>query len=830
MLLNYLKLSIRLLIRNPFFTCINVIGLAIGFAVFFILWPYTQSGLNSDQQWKDSNRIARLGFEWTWSDDGNTWQQRIFGSNGPHIVNQLTSDYPELESFTRIMHQNWFTVDNVGLSQEIIVSLERSDQSKVVYKEDKVVCADANVFEFFPIPLISGSQTSALRNPNSVAICERLEKKYFGLEDALGKTVIINGKQFVVTGIFANFSHNTHLDFEMALSNSAFIDYWSAVMPVPNAICYVKSRLRLNWQSFEDKINQPFALEKHWGEVLKSFPRATVKNRIQPLREMPFEEWTWSGFVAKSRPLLITFQVIGFFVLALAIINYIILNTSRTALRMKEVATRKVTGALERDFFKQFFIETIVLFILAIGLSLTLAQVAKSPLQSLLQIPVGDSTKEVNAMLIAVIITCIVICSTYPVYMARSYQPRALLAGAIRYSTKNNKFLSLALIQYSLAIALMVSSFLVYRQITFLLNKDLGFKKDLVVVVDAPVIRPENFENAIHEFAHSSKRYSDIAMTTISSSVMGDEPNLMTLRRNSNDLMILDSNGGVDEHFIPFYNLNILAGRNFHPDEKSNAVIISTGALPRLGFSDAAAAVGQWIEVLDQDLTGNDSQWNRAEIIGVIEGYRLRPSLRYGNELDKGDRGIALTYRSTLVPYPPQRIGMRINTTDLEDLIANIKADFDELFPGNVFHWYFLDDHFNRHYRHEKTWRNQILFFTSLSIGIACLGLLGMISNMVLSKTKEIGIRKVLGAPTIQIVGVLLNTTLKQVAVSAILGLPLAYYFAQRYLERFSEQITLHWWHFALPVLILVIIMFSTIASVLWKAARTNPVDALKCE
>lgn len=203
------------------------------------------------------------------------------------------------------------------------------------------------------------------------------------------------------------------------------------------------------------------------------------------------------------------------------------------------------------------------------------------------------------------------------------------------------------------------------------------------------------------------------------------------------------------------------------------------------------------------------------------------------SEANNQGRGIVLLYRDQLVDesaFIPEKISVRISPQNFEETLSAIQTLFEQQFPGNVFTWYFLDEKMNEVYANEKVARNQIVLFTALALFIACLGLLGMITNKAVEKTKEIGIRKVLGADLYQIAQILLNTTVKQVIIATVIGIPVAYYLSQQYLEKFSERISLQWWHFTLPVVILVVIMFATIASVLWKAARSNPVEALKYE
>jgi len=829
MILNYLKLSFRLMARNPFFTLINGAGLSVGFAVFFVLWQYSESELNSDRQWKDWDRIALLGFFWEWTDDGQIWDSRLFRTSVTSLSSKFANDYSELEEYTRVIYQRDFSPSYAGLTDRVIVHVEDQDGSKRYFKEENMICADANLFTFFSIPVTEGHAETVLLQPNAVVLSQSSAKKLFGQADAMGKMIFINNMPYAVSGVFKDLPHNTHLSFSMVISNQAQVNFWNVVHPVPPCYAYLKSKQPGNWSAFETKINQPQAIQKYWGEVLQQFPNAKGANRIFPLHEVPFSQWSQNLAGSKSKPLLIAFQLISVVVLILAVINYTMLNAARTSTRLKEVATRKVSGASGRDFFKQFLIETIAIFAIAVIMAITIMQLSKTPLHAWLHIDIGKITLNSFLIFVTAVTAAIACCTAYPVFMSRAFQPRAL------FSTSNNKTggrkFTLALVQYTCAIVLLVWSFLMYKQVSFILNQNLGFGRENKIVIDGPVVRDDNYETEIRSFANRASEIEGIGVTTISTTSMGEPPSEITVRKPGvGDPVVLDTNGGVDEHFIPLHGLNIVSGRNFLSDEAGNTIILSEGALVRLGFADASSAIGSRIEVLCSGvpMTG---EWKSVEVIGVIKGYRIRPLFNYGGEFDSIDRGISLSYKTKLVSrLTPEIITLQVNTHNLAETMDRVRKEYEALFPGNIFYWQLLDENINRHYQSEKTWRNQILVFTLIAIGIACLGLLGMISNKMVEKTKEIGIRKVLGAQMSQITTILLNTTLRQIVFATLIGIPIAYRLTRQYLLKFSEQIDLQWWHFALPVALLVCVMFSVIAGIVWKAVVSNPVEALKHE
>lgn len=295
---------------------------------------------------------------------------------------------------------------------------------------------------------------------------------------------------------------------------------------------------------------------------------------------------------------------------------------------------------------------------------------------------------------------------------------------------------------------------------------------------------------------------------------------------NLNDAGVrVQSNGGVDGNFIPFYGIKIVAGRNFDDGDPADtsSIILSEGTVQRLGYINQDEAIGSII-FLDRR--------RKTTVIGVIADYHLKPFLKFEKFADySGKPGLAFVYKNYgFHHFKPKKLSVRINMGNFDETLAEIKTVYSSVFPNSIFNWYFFDDIIAKHYYTETRARRQIAFFTVIALVIAGLGFLGMISNKVVEKTKEIGIGRVLGADMYKIGFVLVSSTIKQVILAAVIGIPLAYYLALQYLEKFSERITLQWWHYTTPLLILGSILIVVITTVLWKTARTNPVEALRHE
>ena len=835
MLLNYIKLSFRLLVRNPFFTAINVVGLAIGFASFYALWEYSTTELKADQYHKDADRIARICINWRWTDDGGqTWGHLVLGTISPNIINRVREDFPDVESSLRILNQAGFTSELVNHGPKILITIESKQGQPRIFKEENVVYADPNLFTFFTIPLIYGQPDQVLKEANHVVLSRSIAEKYFGKIDPTGELLKMNDSTtLMVSGVYEDLPHYSHLNFQLVISNVEFQTKWN--VPIFSRILsYVKLNNN-DFNDFENKLNGK--ANEYGAEALRAFPNAKLDMFVQKLEQIPFSQnFIGDDFYPKSKAFLLTLAFIALSVLAMAWVNYINLSVTRTTRRFKEIATRKVSGAGAIDMVLQFVTESLMTNALAITLAFTLIQIIRKPFSMLFNIQIDEFSSlspESIIIFLAIIVSGILLSGLYPAIISMAHQPRALFN--LKSSASGRRFIPslLTVSQLAVAIIFILLGFTVSDQLNHVLNMNTGINKSEVVVIDAPVIKPANYNQILNSLKKQISNNSNVSAITSSRSDVTDRKDLEgpVTRRIGADLSFGMDGNTVDEGYIAFYGLKLLAGRNFIQDDQPDAVMISRFAAVRLGFKSPEDAVGSKI-----NLALNVGNWKDAEVIGVFENFRIESffnmSQSSSEATDEG-RGFIFMYKSQYFADAfsnAEKISVRVSSQNFDEAMASMKTLFEQQFPGNAFTWYFLDEHASQIYFHEKAARNQIVLFTGLAIIIACLGLLGMISNKVVEKTKEIGIRKVLGAEMSQVAQILLNTTAKQIVIATVIGIPVAYYLTQQYLQKYSERIALQWWHFTLPVLILIVIMFFTVASVLWKAARSNPVEALKYE
>ena len=522
--------------------------------------------------------------------------------------------------------------------------------------------------------------------------------------------------------------------------------------------------------------------------------------------------------------------MVAFVVLGFAWINYISLSINALNKRLKEIGTRKCIGAKISDFFMQFFMDSVVMNVISFAIALTLVQVIGKIAEDWFQFYI-PSWNEISLKTTIVILSTlgigVLIATLYPLVLISKRRPDELLKKLkhdIRSGTANT---ILVATQYVAAIVLLIWIGAVYFQLNFIVNKDIGVKRDGLMVVEGPLHMSETTQGKINSFLNEVKRIPGVSQATASNSTIGEGEvdGLQLQAKGSTGWFGVNTNGGVDESFLDTYGIPLLAGRNFQKDNPSDRTntLISKALSKRLGFMSPQDALGKKVLVED-DVSPTKTE---VEIIGVFSDYEFRPF--FMDEREEG-QGVALTYKDFLIPtFKPIKFSIKIEMQNFESELESLTDLYTNTFQ-EPFKWFFLEEKIRMKYANEQATKNQIAFFSLLAVGIACLGLLGMISNKAVEKTKEIGIRKILGAGMLNIARLLLTTTTKQIIIANIIGIPLAYYLVTQYLQKFSERLTLQWWHYAIPVLLFLIIMLVTIVSVLFKASRTNPTESLRYE
>ena len=530
-------------------------------------------------------------------------------------------------------------------------------------------------------------------------------------------------------------------------------------------------------------------------------------------------------------------NAIALIVLVVAWINYVNLTLSLNIKRNKELAMRKTIGARPSDFIKQFVMESTIINMLSLFIAITLIQLSKGALTIFFQFHIYTFDNNIYAtgwIVLLVLALGILVTGFYPALSTLKTTPRSLFARVgLPMRMPLNATNTLLIIQYTCSIVLIIGVFAIQRQLDYVLTRSIGINREGIVVLDLPINQPANFQSLLKTFCNEISDLSFVADFTVSNNVVGDrEENGVFIKKTSGNFgFVPDCHGGVDERFLSCYGIQLIAGRNFLPNHPSdtNAVLISRQGVKNLHYKEPGDIIGETVLVQEKDFS---DVFTPAQVIGVFEDYKRTTFFSFQRSNRKADDvGIVLMYGDHMVPaQAPRKLSVRMSLTNYEQALSAINEKYRKLFPGNAFNWSFLDDNINSYYQNEKIARNQILLFSVLVIAISCLGLLGMTMQRILLRTKEIGVRKIMGARLHHIGSLLLSSTVKQMTAALIIGIPLAWYASQQYLQRFTDHIDIHWWNYLIPVLINCVIMLLTISLLLVKAASTNPVDSLRHE
>jgi putative ABC transport system permease protein len=756
------------------------------------------------------------------------------GFSKSDIPMRAKEDFPELEDFTRIHAQQFFWPRGLVPHDNKIRLSTVGRKEESLYKEERIIYADQNLFNFFSIPLVIGDANKVLAEGGAVVLSESKALKYFGQTNPIGKLLKLNDSLTLkVTGVFKNLPHNTHLQFDIVISNTAYLTTWAKAFNSPT-MNYVRVREGVSFQEFETKLNK--RKEDYFAALKQRITNTDIDMFVQPLRDIIFSEnFPGDDFTSRSKSLLITFATISIIILAMAWVNYINLWLACNRKREKELATRKINGARNKDFIFQFVTESALINLLAVLLAITLLQVVRLPFQTLFHIQIAEFWQlNVESQIIfgVVLIISIFLTGLYPALMAQKNNLLGLFGKGGQRNFTNWFTSSLVVLQYSAAITLILWSSFVHRELNHILDQEVGFNRENILMVEVPT--EKNAEASLDGIINRLATNPSFEIAAYSLFAPGESDGTMNTRRTGSTTQVGFEWNGVSQNYLPLFGLKMLAGRNFVASDRDDVVILSDIAAQRLGFQNPVDAVGTKLDLLKSEDIGN---WPSYEIIGIIKDYRTAAFLNTSgadsefNNNEYQSQGKMFVYKNRGFEFfKYDWLAVKVKPENLDETISSIEQQYKKVFPATPFTWVFLEDRMNKVYANEKITRNQILLFVVLAMVIACLGFQGMITHKVTSRTKEIGIRKVLGASIAHIGKVILQPSFFHIGISIVIGMPIAWYLGNLYLQKFSERIELHWWHFASPIAILILIMLGTISNVVWKAAKGNPVEALKYE
>lgn len=807
MLSNYLKIISRNLWRNKTFTSINIAGLAIGMATCILILLFIQHELSFDRFHKKADRIYRVTFS------GNVQGQIMQESSVmPPVAQALKNDYPEIETSTRLRE----------MGKPAITCQNNT------FKGDKAAYIDANFFEVFTLPLLQGDPNTVLQQPNTVVLTKRIAKKYFGDGDPIGKVLSIENiaTPCTVTGIIKEIPSNSHFRMEIFVAMAGLPEAQLPTWMTSNFFTYIVLKEGQDDQQLAAKL--PLTIDKYLGPQMPEAMGMTLQEfrnqgnnlglSLQPLTDIHFG----AGFQYEMEPTgniqyVYMFSAIALFVLLIACINFMNLATAAAAKRAQEVGIRKVMGSTKAALVQQFIAESMLLTGLSLLVALGLVYLAMPFFKAFVDLPLSLHPMDNNWLLpgiIAVGLITGILSGVYPAFFLSAFEPIAVLKG--KFVQGKNKFglrSGLVVFQFGISILLTISTLVVYQQLSFIQNKQLGYQKEQVVVL------PNIGQLGNNWPVFKQQLEQDTRVQSVSNSgylPAGDSfgNNFFVAPEENDKQMTKTLRYDVDEKYLATLGMKLVSGRNFSSEygSDSTSIILNETAAKALGWEQEA--LGHTVHY-----TQKSGQSVRYQVIGVVKDFHFRslheaitPLVMVWNKSNNGN------------------LIVKANARDISGLLTNAKANWESLSPSEPFTYSFLEERFEQTYKSEQKTGLMLAIFAGLTIFVACLGLFGLAMFTTMQRAKEIGVRKVLGASATSVVALLSIDFLKLVFLGLVIAAPVAYYCMNLWLSDFAYHIDMQWWIFATAGLVAVVVAFLTVAGQAMKAAVKNPVDALKSE
>jgi len=802
---SYLKIALRHFSKHKGYSFINIMGLAIGMACCILLVLFIRAELSIDGYHAYKDRIFRLC---THVNIGGT-DIRHASSNAVS-AGVLKEEYPEVVDAVRFRFMGSATASY-------------AEQSIPV---DEIWYADPSVFNIFSWPIIKGDPSTVLEAPYSIVISEDVAESVFEGEDPIGRIIQLNDRSdYTVTGVMKNVPENSTMEpdamcsfgtlYTMGAATELMLTAWTSF----NFNTYLLLAKGVNFLDFEGKIRDQ--LHVRAGEELEA-KGATETLFLQPLKDIHLRPlWQSTGPIFY----VYIFSAVAMFILLIACVNFMNLSTARAVNRAQEVGLRKVLGGHRGRLIQQFLCEAWMLSLFSLIIGLILVQIVLPPLRTLtghgLPFQLLHDPQLAFGLLVLVVFTGF-IAGSYPAFFLSAFHPVKVLKGKMRTSTMSSRFRQvLVVVQFSISIALIVGTLMIFQQLTYMRHRDPGFNKDHVIVLRIEDDQVRQQREVLKEAFISHPGIVN-AVSTSSLPPWGCAVNDKIPEGFTRAEVQLMDDITVDEEFIEAMGMTIIEGRNFSkafPGDINHSVLINETAARRYGWDDP---VGKIISVYD---IRAEEGYGPRTVIGVVNDFNIR--------------GMYSAVDPLIINWDPEfpfdygkywYLLVRVQGGQIEESLRFLEATWEKIVPDKAFNYFFLSDTYDRQFLRIERSRSIFSYFTFLAIFIACLGLFGMASFTAEKRTKEIGIRKVLGASTRGVVVLLSRELLFLVMAANILAWPVAYFWTQGWLEGFPYRIDITFVPFAVSGILILIISFLTISYQAIRAALTNPVDSLRYE
>ena len=812
MLSNYLKIAIRSILRERHYALIKIVGLSLGLGTSMVLLLYISHQLSYDTMHRDVSRMYRVNMSNIWDPNGG-----VLHSTGPAVKFALKNDFPEIEDILRI---------NTPGSQ--ITRYIRPDGDVIAFNENKVLCADSNFFSFFNLKLKEGDPRTALVGKNKVVLSDKAALRLFGDESAIGKIVEVGDYRIPVevSGVTDIQPANMHFHFDYLLSmytNPSIKEFeWSWIWT--QVVTYVKLRPGADANQIDEKL-KTFAdrhapatfqrLQMDYKEFLSE--KGPWLLYLQPVKDIHLYSASIGNRLGPVGDINYVYilSVIAVFILLIAVINFINLSTARATNRAKEVGVKKTLGLMRGSLVVQFQIEHILLTMVSMLLGLGVMEILRLLLQPIVDIQGPLKLWNASTFVILIVLMPIVIgflAGLYPSFYLTSFRPAEVLKGKLASGMRSSKMRNgLVVFQFTISIALMAATLIVFQQLDFFQSRSVGFAKENLLVIS----NAEKLGEQLESFRDEIATYTGVSGASVSNDIRGGFEDIYMRESDMKKLSI--SGYKVDEHFFETTKIQLVSGRAFdvsRPSDKNAVVINETTA--RFFDWTPETALGKKIIYLGDDM-------GPQEVIGVAKDFHFA-------SLHQNIMPFMFLNHDSNALGRNKVVLIRYDTQDVQSLIRKIESRWIKLVEATPFISSFYEEEIKMQYQQEQRMASLFSVFTGLSITIAVIGLVGLVSYSAEQRKKEIGIRKVFGASLSRIY-IMINTQyLRLLCISLLIATPIAWLLMQQWLNSFPYRITVNPLVFAISGLVELVLALICVSYLALRAASLNPASVLKDE
>ncbi|MDQ6479164.1 ABC transporter permease [Dyadobacter sp. LHD-138] len=803
---NYFKIAWRNLLRNRAFSAINITGLAIGLASCMLISLYVLDELSFDRYNEKADQIVRVIFKGTMQ-GGKINEAHVM----PPTAQTLKVDYPEVLEATRLRQ--------AGAPTVIIADKQ--------YTGDYMAFVDSNFFQVFTLPLLKGDKKTALAEPNTLVLTKKMSETYFGSQDPIGRIIMFKGSKtpFKVTGMIDKVPENSHFHYEIFASMSSFEDSKSPSWMISEFFTYLVLQKGYDYKKLEAKL--PLAVDKYVGPQLKTAMGVTMSEfkksgnniglYLQPLTDIHLHsDFGYDLGNNGDIKYVYIFGAVAMIMLVIACINFMNLSTAGASRRAREVGVRKVMGSQKKELIGQFLLESTLLFSIALVFAIVIGLAALPLFNQLSGKNLNMQFSQISAFLPQLLLFGLIIgilAGSYPAFFLSSFKPISVLKGKVTTEKGSISLRSgLVVVQFFISITLIIGTTVVYQQLKYIQNKKLGYNKNQVLVL------PDAWALGKNQDAFKQELLRDQRVVSISSSSFipagpSYSNNYMVYPDDKNTQLVKTLRYDVDASYIPTLGMEMASGRNFSKDfgNDSSGVILNETAAAMLGWKNNA---------LDHRITNTNNEGNKGtfRVIGVVKDFHFRSMHE------------KITPLVMVLSKDAGTMIVKMQAKDASGLLAQMKRQWNQFKPEAPFSYSFLDERFNNTYQAEQKTGLILGVFSGLTIFVACLGLFGLATFTAQQRTKEIGVRKVLGASIGSIVVLLSGEFLKLVTIALILASPAAWYLMTEWLQDFEYKINIEWWIFGVAGALTVAVALLTVSYQSIKTALIDPVKSIRME